>query len=412
MQILRLITAGSVDDGKSTLIGRLLYDSKLLLADQVQSLEKASRKRGFSYTEFALITDGLKDELEQGITIDIAYRYFTTGNRKYILADTPGHVQYTRNFVTAASSANIAILMIDARKGITNQTKRHALIASLMGVKHFVFCVNKMDLVEYQENIFDEIKSGLEEFCAKLEVYDIRFIPTAALLGDNVVSKSGNMPWYKGASVFETLETVHISGDRNLIDGRFPVQHIIRANTEEHTDYRACAGTIVSGIFKTGDEVTVLPLGINTYISAIYGPNGYLQQAGPPMSVSISLQDSIDVSRGNMIVKRNNKPEITKEFDALVCWLRNEEVNINNKFILRNTTQELKAVLTEIIYVIDINTLSRDETHKSLKMNEVARVRFKLNDYMVADSYRINRYTGSFVLIDDTNNTVAAGMVI
>lgn len=412
MQLLRLITAGSVDDGKSTLIGRLLYDSQLLLSDQVQSLERASRKKGFSYTDFSLLTDGLKDELEQGITIDIAHRYFTTGNRKYILIDTPGHVQYTRNFVTGASNANIAVLLIDARHGVTEQTRRHALISSLMGIKHFIFCINKMDLVDYSEDIFERIKENIEDFSSKLEVYDIRYIPTSALHGENVVHKSEHMPWYTGWGLLETLENIHISGDRNLIDGRFPVQHVIRANTKDFPDYRAYAGQVASGVFRVGDEVAILPSGEHASIKALYSTKGFIEKVEPPMSVSFVIDKDIDVSRGDVIVKKNNIPGQFKEMDVILCWLGISEASIGGKFTLRTVNQEVKAVLSDIIYLIDVNTFSRKNDIKTLKMNEIGRVKLKTNNIITVDSYRLNKNTGSLILIDGSNNTVAAGMVL
>lgn len=414
MELLRLITAGSVDDGKSTLIGRLLFDSKALLQDQLINLENSSRKKGLSYLDFSLVTDGLKDELQQGITIDIAHRYFTTGNRKYILADTPGHIQYTRNFVTAASTANLAVILIDARKGVVEQTRRHTLIASLMGIKHLVFCINKMDLVAYSQDVFNNIKADIEELSTKLEVYDIRYIPVSALHGDNIVAQSGNMPWYTGWALMETLENIHISSDRNLTDGRFPVQTVIRVNNEEHSDYRACAGQIASGIFRPGDEVAVMPAGSECRISSIEFAGTQVNEAKPPMSVSMILDKDLDISRGNMIVKKNNRPAVYTEVDAIICCLdEKKELEKGNKFLLQNCHAETRAKLESIFYKIDINTFSKNsDWSNGLKMNDIARVKIKLANDMLFDIYKINRITGSFILIDEiTNNTIAAGII-
>jgi sulfate adenylyltransferase subunit 1 len=414
MELLRLITAGSVDDGKSTLIGRLLFDSKALLQDQLTNLENSSRKKGLSYLDFSLITDGLKDELQQGITIDIAHRYFTTGNRKYILADTPGHVQYTRNFVTAASMANLAIILIDARKGVVEQTRRHTLIASLMGIKHLVFCINKMDLVAYSQEVFNNIKLDIEELSSKLEVYDIRYIPVSALQGDNIVTQSQNMPWYTGWGLMETLENIHISSDRNLTDGRFPVQGVIRVNNADFPDYRACIGQIASGIFRPGDEVAIMPVGIECRIAAIEFAGKSIAEAKPPMSVSIILDKDIDVSRGNMIVKKNNRPALYTEVDAIICCLdEKKELESGSKLLLQNSHTETKTRLDQILYKINVNTFSRDSNlGSSLKMNDIARVRIKLANELLFDSYKINRATGSFILVDEvTYNTVAAGVI-
>jgi sulfate adenylyltransferase subunit 1 len=410
MELLRLITAGSVDDGKSTLIGRLLYDTKALLNDQLRSLERSSKKKGLAHIDFSLVTDGLKDELEQGITIDIAHRYFSTERRKYIIADTPGHVQYTRNFVTAASTANLGILLIDARKGVTEQTRRHALIASIMGVKHLVFCINKMDLVNYSAAVFEVIKDDIEQFTSKLEVYDVRYIPISALHGENIVERSIHMQWYTGSTLLDTLETIHISSDRNLIDARFPVQHIIRVNTERFPDYRAYAGQVASGTFRPGDEVVLLPSGMETKISRIMAADGETTEATTPMSVSISLEDEIDVSRGDMIVKKNNKPQSVDEIDSLVCALAETPLVVGSRYILRHATRELFCVVKEILYVIDVNTYSRERSESgSMRMNEVARIRLKLSDTLYFDAYKLNRTTGSAILVDpQSNNTIAA----
>lgn len=414
MELLRLITAGSVDDGKSTLIGRLLFDAKALLQDQLKTLEKSSRKKGFAYLDFSLVTDGLKDELEQGITIDIAHRYFTTGNRKYILADTPGHVQYTRNFVTAASTANLAVILIDARKGVVEQTRRHSLIASLMGIKHLVFCINKMDLVQYEQEVFEAIKADIEELSTKLEVHDIRYIPVSALYGDNIVSHSEKMSWYTGWGLLETLENIHVSSDRNLIDGRFPVQTVIRVNNEDVRDYRACAGQVASGIFRPGDEVVVLPSGMGCSIAAIELAGRAVQEAAPPVSVSIILDKEIDVSRGNMIVKKNNRPNITTDIDAIICCLDEKKaIQNDSKLLLRSNTSECRISVEQIIYRIDVNTFSKEQrVPNNLMINDIARVRLKLSKEMLFDLYKLNRATGSFILVDEaTNNTIASGLV-
>lgn len=414
MELLRLITAGSVDDGKSTLIGRLLFDAKALLKDQVSTLEKSSHKKGLSYLDFSLVTDGLKDELEQGITIDVAHRYFTTGNRKYILADTPGHVQYTRNFVTAASTAGLAVILIDARKGVMEQTRRHALIASLMGIKHLVFCINKMDLVGYDQQVFNDIRADIEELSAKLEVHDIRYIPVSALYGDNIVSHSGKMPWYTGWGLLETLENIHISSDRNLTDGRFPVQAVIRVDNDELRDYRACAGQVASGIFRTGDEVAVLPSGMECSIARIEFAGKPINEAKPPMSVSMILDKDIDLARGNMIVKKNNRPQGTRHIDAIICCLDEKKVlNKGNKYLLRTSNNETKVSIEDFYYKININTFSKSgDIEDGLKMNDISRVQLKLAKEVFLDVYKLNRSTGSFILIDETtNNTIAAGLV-
>lgn len=413
MELLRLITGGSVDDGKSTLIGRLLYDTRSLLNDQLMSLERSSKKKGYTHLDFSLVTDGLKDEIEQGITIDVAYRYFTTGNRKYILADTPGHVQYTRNFVTAASNANLAVLLIDARKGVTEQTRRHALISSVMGVKHLVFCINKMDLVNYDETVFGRIKEDIEQLSAKLEIYDIRYIPVSALHGENIVSHSAGMPWYTGWTLLETLENIHISSDPNLIDGRFPVQNTIRVNNEHFPDHRACAGQIASGIFKVGDEVVVLPSGKGTRISKIFSAKGEVAEAVPLASVSFVLEGDIDVSRGDTVVKKNNRPALCTNVESLVCWLGDKPVEEKNTYILRTATQEAKALVASIQYKINLDRFSRVGCEGRLEQNDIGRINLQLNKSVVFDLYKLNRSCGGFILIDSrNNNTVAAGMVI
>lgn len=412
-QLLRLATAGSVDDGKSTLIGRLLYDSKSIFEDQVAAIENTSKKRGYDGVDLALFTDGLRDEREQGITIDVAYRYFTTPKRKFIIADTPGHIQYTRNMVTGASTANVAIILIDARKGVIEQTKRHSYIASLLQIPHVIVCVNKMDLVEYSEEVFDNIVSDYEGFSSKLLIKDIRFIPISALEGDNVVNESQNMNWFKGSPLLDTLETMHISSDNNKIDARFAVQTVLRPQKDEFIDYRGYAGRILSGIYRTGDEVTVLPSGFNSKIKTIDFYKDSLEEAFAPMSVSITLEDDIDVSRGDMIVKSNNKPQQSQEFDAMICWLNGKSAQPRAKYSILHTSNEQKAMIKEVVYKVNINTYERIEDDQDLNMNDIGRIKIKTTRPLMIDSYRENRYTGSFILIDEgTNETVAAGMII
>lgn len=412
-QLLRLATAGSVDDGKSTLIGRLLYDSKSIFEDQVAAIESTSKKRGYDGVDLALFTDGLRDEREQGITIDVAYRYFTTPKRKFIIADTPGHIQYTRNMVTGASTANVAIILIDARKGVIEQTKRHSYIASLLQIPHVIVCVNKMDLVEYSEEVFNNIVSDYEGFASKLLIKDIRFIPISALEGDNVVNESQNMDWFKGSPLLDTLETMHISSDNNKIDARFAVQTVLRPQKDEFIDYRGYAGRILSGIYRKGDEVTVLPSGFTSKIKTIDFYKDSLEEAFAPMSVSITLEDDIDVSRGDMIVKSNNKPEQSQEFDAMICWLNGKSAQPRAKYSILHTSNEQKAMIKEVVYKVNINTYERIEDDQDLNMNDIGRIKIKTTRPIMMDSYRENRYTGSFILIDEgTNETVAAGMII
>ncbi len=412
-QLLRFTTAGSVDDGKSTLIGRLLYDSKSIFEDQLQAIENTSKKKGYEGVDLALFTDGLRDEREQGITIDVAYRYFTTPKRKFIIADTPGHIQYTRNMVTGASTANVAIILVDARHGVIEQTKRHAFIASLLQIPHIIVCINKMDLVDYHEKVYNDVINQFEEFASKLLVRDIRFIPISALNGDNVVNRSKNMDWYQGAPLLHTLETMHISSDINKVDARFPVQTVLRPQSEEHLDYRGYAGRVSSGIFRLGDEVTVMPSGFTSKIKSISGPNGTIQEAFAPMSVAITLEDDIDVSRGDMIVRSNNKPEASQDLELMLCWLHNDEAKPRGKYIIRHTSNEQKAMIKEVIYKIDINNLNRSNEDKGLRMNDICKVKVRTTKPLMVDSYRENRTTGSVILIDDTTNeTVAAGMVV
>jgi len=412
-QLLRFTTAGSVDDGKSTLIGRLLYDSKAIFEDQLKAVENTSKKRGHEGVDLALFTDGLRDEREQGITIDVAYRYFTTPKRKFIIADTPGHIQYTRNMVTGASTANAALILIDARNGVIEQTKRHAFIASLLQIPHVIVCINKMDLVEYSESIYEDIINQFEEFSSKLYVKDIRFLPISALNGDNVVNRSKNMDWFQGAPLLHTLEHIHISSDLNKIDARFPVQTVLRPQREGFIDYRGYAGRLASGIFRPGDDITVMPSGFTSKIRSIDTIDGPLKEAYAPMSVSMTLEDDIDLSRGDMIVKTNNRPEPVQEFDAMLCWLHNLPARPRAKYTIMHTTNEQKAMIKNVLYKIDINTYSREEEDKDLNMNDIARIKVRTTRPLMIDEYRDNRITGSFVLIDDaTHETVAAGMIL
>lgn len=412
-QLLRFTTAGSVDDGKSTLIGRLLYDSKAIFEDQLEAVTNTSKKKGHQGVDLALFTDGLRDEREQGITIDVAYRYFTTPKRKFIIADTPGHIQYTRNMVTGASTANAALILIDARNGVIEQTKRHAFIASLLQIPHVIVCVNKMDLVEYSEEVYEKILSQFQEFSSKLYVKDIRFLPISALDGDNVVHRSEKMPWYQGAPLLHTLEHLHISSDINKIDARFPVQTVLRPQSEGFIDYRGYAGRVASGIFRPGDAITVLPSGFTSKIKNIDTFNASLEEAYAPMSISITLEDDIDISRGDMIVKMNNQPQPVQEFDAMLCWLHNQPARTRAKYTILHTTNEQKAMITEVVYKIDINTYNRIEEDNHLTMNDIARIKVRTTRPLMIDEYRDNRITGSFVLIDDaTHETVAAGMIL
>lgn len=412
-QLLRFTTAGSVDDGKSTLIGRLLYDSKSIFEDQLESIEKTSKKKGHDGIDMALFTDGLRDEREQGITIDVAYRYFTTPKRKFIIADTPGHIQYTRNMVTGASTANVALILIDARHGVIEQTKRHAFIASLLQIPHLIVCVNKMDLVDFSEDVYNNIMTQFEEFSSKLLVKDVRYLPISALLGDNVVNASENMNWYQGAPLLSTLEDMHISSDINKIDARFPVQTVLRPQRDGFIDYRGYAGRVASGIFRPGDEITVMPSGFTSKIKSIDTLEGELQRAHAPMSVSITLENDIDISRGDMIVKTNNKPEPKQEFDAMLCWLNNSPARPRAKYTILHTSNDQKAMINNVMYKIDVNSYDRIEDDKELKMNDISRVTIRTMRPLMIDEYRDNRITGSFTLVDDTTHeTVAAGMIV
>jgi sulfate adenylyltransferase subunit 1 len=412
-QLLRFTTAGSVDDGKSTLIGRLLYDSKSIFEDQLEAIESTSKKKGHEGVDLALFTDGLRDEREQGITIDVAYRYFTTPKRKFIIADTPGHIQYTRNMVTGASTANAAIILVDARHGVIEQTKRHAFIASLLQIPHVIVCINKMDLVDYSEEAYNKVISQFEEFSSKLLVKDVRFIPISALLGDNVVNRSKNMDWYQGAPLLHTLETMHISSDINKVDARFPVQTVLRPQSDEFRDYRGYAGRMSSGVLRKGDEVTVMPSGFTSKIKSIDTFSGEVDEAFAPMSVSITLEDDIDISRGDMIVRSNNKPEAQQDLEVMLCWLNNSAAKPRAKYTIKQTSNEQKAMVKEVLYKIDINTLSRSSDETDVAMNDICKVKIRTTKPLMVDPYRENRTTGSIILIDDaTNETVAAGMVV
>jgi bifunctional enzyme CysN/CysC len=412
--LLRLATAGSVDDGKSTLIGRLLYDSKAVMEDQWAAVEQTSKDRGHDYTDLALVTDGLRAEREQGITIDVAYRYFATPKRKFIIADTPGHIQYTRNMVTGASTAQLVIVLVDARHGLLEQSRRHAFLASLLGIQHIVLAVNKMDLVGWDKEKFEAIRDEFHAFAARLDVQDVATIPISALHGDNVVTKSDQTPWYEGPALLSHLEEVYIAGDRNLVDVRFPVQYVIRPQTHEHQDHRSYAGTVASGVMRPGDEVVVLPIGKTTRITAIDGPNGAVEEAFPPMAVSVSLADDIDISRGDMIARTNNQPRIAQEFDATVCWMADTTaLEPGRDYVIKHTTRTTRARVTELDYRLDVNTLHRDKTATALKLNELGRITLRTQVPLLLDEYTRNASTGSFILIDpDTNGTVAAGMVL
>ncbi|WP_185154571.1 sulfate adenylyltransferase subunit CysN [Flavilitoribacter nigricans] len=412
-ELLRFSTAGSVDDGKSTLIGRLLYDSKSIFEDQYDAIKTTSERRGEENVNLALLTDGLKAEREQGITIDVAYRYFSTPKRKFIIADTPGHIQYTRNMVTGASTANVALILIDARNGIVEQTRRHAFIASLLQIPHLVVCINKMDLVDYSEEVYNRIKDEFSEFSYKLDVRDVHFIPMSALNGDNVVDKSKNMEWYGGGSLLYFLENVHIGSDHNLIDCRFPVQYVVRPYSDEYHDYRGYAGRIAGGVFKKGDKVMLLPSGFTSKIDKIVTYDGELEEAYPPMSVTLLLEDDLDLSRGDMIVRENNHPTITQDLEVMVCWFNDRPLQLRGKYALMHTTQEARCVIKEIRYKLNINTLHRDEEDKKIGMNDIARVVIRTTKPLFTDSYRRNRITGSLLFVDEgTNETVGAGMII
>jgi sulfate adenylyltransferase subunit 1 len=413
MDLLRFTTAGSVDDGKSTLIGRLLYDSKAIFDDQMEAMEKASSKRGDGAVDLSLLTDGLRAEREQGITIDVAYRYFATPKRKFIIADTPGHIQYTRNMVTGASTANLAIILVDARKGILEQTCRHSFIASLLGIPHVVFCINKMDLVDYDEAVFTRIQKELEDFSSKLEVRDIRYVPISALKGDNVVDRSERMPWYQGPTLMYLLENVHIAGDLNHIDRRFPVQYVVRPMTEEHHDYRGFAGRVQGGVFRTGDAVQVLPSGFQSTIKSIHLGDRAVDEAFAPQSVVMTLADEIDISRGDMIVGENNAPDSAQDMDVMLCWFNERPLQPGGKYAIKHTSRDARCMIKEVKYRMDISTLRKADGDPTIRMNDIGRVHLRTTVPLHFDKYQRNRYTGSIILIDEgTNETVAAGMIV
>ena len=414
MDLLRLTTAGSVDDGKSTLIGRLLYDCKSIFEDQWEAIEQSSKQRGDENVNLALLTDGLRAEREQGITIDVAYRYFATPKRKFIIADTPGHIQYTRNMVTGASTANLAIILIDARHGVIEQTCRHSFIASLLQIQHIIVCVNKMDLVDWSEDRFNEIVGQYKEFASRLEVPHIDFIPISALLGDNVVERSANMDWYQGSPLLYTLETMYIGNEHNHVDARFPVQWVIRPHSDEWHDFRGYAGRVAGGVFKPGDKVTVMPSGFQSRVKGIHDIHGDVPEAFAPMSVTVTLEDEIDISRGDMIVKQNNPPQSSQKIEAMICWFSSEaNLQEHGRYTLRHTTNDVKCLVKELKYKIDINTLHKLKEDREVGLNDIARVSLQTSAPLHFDRYRRNRTTGSFILIDDqTSNTVAAGMIV
>ncbi|WP_129668331.1 sulfate adenylyltransferase subunit CysN [Phytoactinopolyspora endophytica] len=412
MDLLRFATAGSVDDGKSTLIGRLLFDSKSIFTDQLESVERTSQERGDEYTNLALLTDGLRAEREQGITIDVAYRYFATPRRKFIIADTPGHIQYTRNMVTGASTADLAIVLVDARKGLVEQSRRHAFIVSLLRVPHLVLAVNKMDLVDWSEEVFEQISHDFTNFASKLDIPDLTAVPISALLGDNIVSRSENMPWYDGPSLLHHLEHVHHASDRNLVDVRFPVQYVIRPQSTQHADYRGYAGQVAGGVLKKGDEVMVLPSGLTTRIAGIETADGPVAEAYAPMSVTVRLEDELDVSRGDMICRPHNQPCVAQDIDAMVCWMTDAPLVPGQKLAIKHTTRSARTVVKDVQYRLDVNSLHRDEGAGELGLNDVGRVRLRTTAPLLADEYRRNRITGGFILVDEsTNRTVGAGMI-
>lgn len=413
MELLRFTTAGSVDDGKSTLIGRLLFDSKGIFEDQLESVKKSSEKKGLLDVDLALLTDGLRAEREQGITIDVAYRYFATPKRKFIIADTPGHVQYTRNMVTGASTANLALILVDARNGVVEQTKRHSYIASLLRIPHLVICINKMDLVDYSEERYEEIVETYKGFAAKMDIKDVQYVPISALKGDNVVERSKNMDWFKGPTLMYLLEHIHIASDYNHIDARLPVQFIIRPQkVEGYHDYRGFAGRITSGIFRKGDEVTILPSGFTSTIKSIREGENVIEEAYPPMSIAIELEDDLDISRGDMIVKPNNQPEVNQDIDTMLCWFSPQPLKVGGKYVLRHTTAEVRTMIKDVVYKMDINELQKNENDKDVKMNDIARIKLRTTKPLFFDPYKKNRETGSLILVDEaTNNTVAAGMI-
>ena len=413
MELLRFTTTGSVDDGKSTLIGRLLYDSKAIFEDQMNQLEETSKQRGEEGINLALLTDGLRSEREQGITIDVAYRYFATPKRKFIIADTPGHIQYTRNMVTGASTANLAILLVDARHGVIEQTKRHAFIASLLQIPHIAVCINKMDLVDYQKEKYEKIKLEFKKFSSRLEIKDVNFIPISALKGDNVVERSENMQWYEGSTLMHLLENIHIGSDHNHVDCRFPIQYVIRPQSKDYPDYRGYSGRIEGGVFRKGDEITVLPSGFSSKIKSIDTFNGQIKEAFSPMSVCMTLEDDIDISRGDMIVRENNQPKSKQDIELMICWMNSKNMIMRGKYTIRHTTQTARCIVKDVRYKIDINTLNRNESDKAIGLNDIGRISIRTTKPLFVDDYRRNRNTGSIILVDEASNeTVAAGMII
>jgi sulfate adenylyltransferase subunit 1 len=412
MQLLRFTTAGSVDDGKSTLIGRLLYDSKSIFQDQLDAIEETSRRKGNGHFDLALLTDGLKAEREQGITIDVAYRYFATPQRKFIIADTPGHIQYTRNMVTGASTADLAIILVDARNGITEQTLRHSFIASMLRIRHVVVCINKMDLVDFSQDVYNGIKNHFKEFVPKLDIQDVHFVPISALHGDNVVDCSKNTPWYKGETLLHLLEHIPVTYHNNTTDARFPVQYVIRPQSDEFPDFRGYAGRVEGGVFSKGDQVTVLPSGLRSTIKSITTLDGELDKAFEPHSITISLTDDIDVSRGDMIVKSDNLPQQIQMVKAMVCWFNPRPLQLRGKYTLMHTTHTLRCMIQDVEFKMDINTLEKNYDDKNIGMNDIAHITLQTTQSIFCDAYRKNRNTGSFVLVDEgTNETVGVGMI-
>jgi bifunctional enzyme CysN/CysC/sulfate adenylyltransferase subunit 1 len=413
MDLLRFATAGSVDDGKSTLIGRLLLDSKSIFEDQLEAVEATSTARGYDYTDLALLTDGLRSEREQGITIDVAYRYFATPSRKFIIADTPGHVQYTRNMVTGASTADLGLVLVDARQGLTEQSRRHAVILSLLRVPHLVLCVNKMDLVEFSQDRFNEIHDEFTSFATKLSIPDLTVIPISALNGDNVVTRSENMPWYAGPSLLHHLENVHVASDRDLVDVRFPVQYVVRPKSDDYHDYRGYAGRVAGGVLKPGDDVLVLPSGMTSKVAGIDLFDNEIDEAFPPMSVTVRLEDDVDVSRGDMICRPSNAPKPSQDIDAMICWMSPNPLQPRQKLAIKHTTRLARTMIKDVQYRLDVNSLHRDLETKQLGLNEIGRVQLRTTLPLLADPYEKNRSTGSFILIDEaTGVTVGAGMII
>ncbi|MFA6924009.1 MAG: GTP-binding protein [Bacteroidales bacterium] len=413
MELLRFTTAGSVDDGKSTLIGRLLYDSKAIFEDQLEAIEEASRRKGEEQVNLALLTDGLRAEREQGITIDVAYRYFATPKRKFIIADTPGHIQYTRNMVTGASTANVALILVDSRLGVIEQTHRHSYIASLLRIPHLILCVNKMDLVDYSPDVFKKIKNQFLEFSEKLDITDVHFIPISAKYGDNVVDKSSKMNWYEGETLLSLLETIPIEKDEDINDARFPVQYVIRPQSDEYHDYRGYAGRIAGGVFTKGEDVLVLPSAIKTKINSIEINGKQLDSAFVLQSVNITLADDIDISRGDMLVKEKNQPQVNQNIELMICWLNEKPLVVGGKYMVKHNTRDVRCVIVEVDYKMDINNVCKNMEDKHVGLNDIAKIKIKTSNPLIFDSYSRNRITGSLILIDEgTNETVGAGMIV